>query len=47
MIIHVWRIQASVKSYSYVSVEADCRVEHSVKISERNAALWHFVNNEV
>lgn len=30
MIIHMRRIQACVKSHSYVSVEANCRIKHAV-----------------
>lgn len=47
VIIHVRRIQAGVESYRHISIQTHGRVEHSVQIPECNAALWHFIYNEV
>lgn len=47
MIIHVWRVEAGVECHSYVAVETHGGVEHAVQISESDAALWHFVHDEV
>lgn len=41
------RVEPGVECHRYVAVETHRGVEHAVQISERDAALWHFVHDEM